>query len=74
MGSHDVVEVFDAVPIGATVTIIAGKLPRSATLSSSNPSFFGPPPGTLRDPKRNRPGAPPTATPRRHNTRGAHRE
>jgi lipoprotein-anchoring transpeptidase ErfK/SrfK len=28
MRSHDVVEVFDAVPIGTTVTIIAGKLPR----------------------------------------------
>jgi lipoprotein-anchoring transpeptidase ErfK/SrfK len=28
MRSHDVVEVFDAVPIGTTVTIIPGKLPR----------------------------------------------
>lgn len=28
MRSHDVIEVFDAVPVGTTVTIIAGKLPR----------------------------------------------
>jgi lipoprotein-anchoring transpeptidase ErfK/SrfK len=28
MRSHDVIEVFDAVPIGTSVTIIAGKLPR----------------------------------------------
>jgi hypothetical protein len=28
MRSHDVVEVFDAVPVGTTVTIVAGKLPR----------------------------------------------
>lgn len=28
MRSHDVIEVFDAVPIGTAVTIIAGKLPR----------------------------------------------
>jgi lipoprotein-anchoring transpeptidase ErfK/SrfK len=28
MRSHDVVEIFDAVPIGTTVTIVAGKLPR----------------------------------------------
>jgi L,D-transpeptidase catalytic domain len=35
MRSHDVVEVFDAVPIGTTVTIIAGKLPRIR-----NPALF----------------------------------
>ena len=29
MRSHDVVEVFDAAPIGTTVTILAQKLPRS---------------------------------------------
>jgi L,D-transpeptidase catalytic domain len=28
MRSHDVVEVFDAVPVGTAVTIVAGKLPR----------------------------------------------
>ncbi len=37
MRSHDVIEVFDAVPIGTTVTIIAGKLPR---IRSSAPFKF----------------------------------
>jgi lipoprotein-anchoring transpeptidase ErfK/SrfK len=52
MRSHDVVEVFDAIPVGATVTIVAGKLPRVRNTQLFKPLFLRSATRTLRDPKR----------------------